>query len=54
MIDVLTAEGNYFGVAARYVQALIELDTARYTLLARTGKLLEALSIAPATLDPRR
>lgn len=54
LLDVLTAEGNYFGVAARYVQALIELDTARYTLLARTGKLLEALSIAPATLDPRR
>lgn len=53
LIDVLTAESNYFGVAARYVQSLVELDTARYTLLARTGRLLDALSIPPATLDPR-
>jgi outer membrane protein, adhesin transport system len=53
LTDVLTAESNYFGVAARYIQALIELDTARYTLLARTGKLLDALAIPPATLDPR-
>lgn len=53
LTDVLTAEGNYFGVAARYVQSLVELDTARYTLLARTGRLLDALSIPPATLDPR-
>jgi outer membrane protein, adhesin transport system len=51
--DVLMAESNYFGVAARYIQALIELDTARYSLLARTGKLLEALAIPPAALDPR-
>ena len=51
--DVLTAESNYFGVAARYVQSVIELDTARYTLLARTGKLLDALAIPPAALDPR-
>lgn len=53
LVDVLTAESNYFGVAARYVQSVIELDTARYTLLARTGKLLEALAIPPAALDPR-
>ncbi|UVO55785.1 TolC family protein [Sphingomonas sp. SUN039] len=53
LTDVLTAQSNYFGVAARYVQAVIELDTARYTLLARTGKLLEALAIPPAALDPR-
>lgn len=51
--DLLTAESNYFGVAARYVQSVIELDTARYTLLARTGKLLDALAIPPAALDPR-
>ena len=53
LFDVLTAESNYFGVAARYVQSVIELDTARYTLLARTGKLLEVLAIPPAALDPR-
>lgn len=53
LFDVLGAESNYFGVAARYVQTVTELDTARYVLLARTGKLLEALDIKPAELDPR-
>ena len=40
------------GVAARYIQTVIELDTARYALLARTGRLLPALGIDPVTLDP--
>lgn len=53
LIDVLGAESNYFGVAARYIQTLTELDTARYILLARTGKLLGALDIKPAALDQR-
>ena len=51
--DVLTAESNYFGLAARYIQSVIELDTARYTLLARTGKLLDTLSIPSSALDSR-
>lgn len=53
LFDLLTAESNYFGVATRYIQTVIELDSARYALLARTGRLLPALGIEPATLDPR-
>ncbi|WP_440978509.1 TolC family protein [Sphingomonas pseudosanguinis] len=51
LFDLLSAENNYFGVAARYIQAVTELDTARYVLLARTGRLLRALQIDPATMD---
>ena len=53
LFDLLGAESNYFSVAARYVQTVIELDTARYALLARTGRLLSALAIQPAALEPR-
>lgn len=53
LFDLLGAESNYFGVAARYIQTVIELDSARYALLARTGRLLPALGIDPATLDSR-
>lgn len=51
LFDLLAAESNYFGVAARYVQTVIELDTARYALLARTGRLLPALGIQPAAAE---
>ncbi|MEJ8629606.1 TolC family protein [Sphingomonas sp. I4] len=53
LFDLLSAENNYFGVAARYIQTVIELDSARYALLARTGRLLPALGLDPVTLDPR-
>lgn len=53
LFDLLGAQSNYFSVAARYVQTVIELDTARYVLLARTGRLLPALAIEPASLDPQ-
>lgn len=53
LFDLLGAESNYFGVAARYIQMVIELDSARYALLARTGRLLPALGIDPVTLDSR-
>lgn len=53
LFDLLGAESNYFGVAARYVQTVIELDTARYALLARTGRLLPLVGIEPLTLDRR-
>ena len=53
LFDLLGAESNYFGVAARYIETVTELDTARYALLARTGKLLGALSIDPKGLDPK-
>ncbi len=53
LFDLLAADNNYFGVAARFIQTTIELDTARYALLARTGRLLPALNIQPAALDLR-
>ena len=53
LFEVLTAETNYFSVAARYIQTVAELDTARYVLLARTARLLPALGIAPDGLRTR-
>ena len=53
LFDLLGAEANYFGVAARYLQTVTELDTARYVLLAKTGKLLDVLHLDPRALDPR-
>ena len=53
LFDLLATNSNYFGVATRFVQTMIELDIARYSLLARTGRLLPMLSIKSATLEPR-
>jgi adhesin transport system outer membrane protein len=53
VFDLLGAQSNYFGVAARYLQTVIELDTARYALLARTGRLLSVLGIPSNTAEPR-
>lgn len=53
LFDLLAANSNYFGVATRFVQTMIELDIARYSLLARTGRLLPVLDIKSATLEPR-
>jgi adhesin transport system outer membrane protein len=50
LFDVLEANDAYFETAVAYVQAISELDAARYVLLSRTGKLLEALDIAPPEL----
>jgi adhesin transport system outer membrane protein len=50
LFDVLGAEGSYFSVATAYIEALIELDSARYVLLSRTGRLLDRLGIDPARL----
>jgi adhesin transport system outer membrane protein len=49
LFDVLEANDAYFGTAVAYVQAISELDAARYVLLSRTGKLLEALDIEPSS-----
>lgn len=54
LFDLIGAEANYFGVAARYVQTVTELDTARYILLARTGRLLGAVGVDPARLDQNK
>ena len=53
LFNVLTVGDDFLGAAANYVLASAELDTARYTLLARTGRLLQALQInSPATMRP--
>jgi adhesin transport system outer membrane protein len=41
LFDVVAAEDAYFESAAAYIQALSELDAARYVLLSRTGGLLD-------------
>jgi adhesin transport system outer membrane protein len=45
LFDVVAAEDTYFEAAAAYIQAIAELDAARYVLLSRTGGLLELLGI---------
>jgi adhesin transport system outer membrane protein len=45
LFDVVAAEDAYFESATAFIQALTELDAARYVLLSRTGRLLEALRI---------
>ncbi|PTQ12354.1 agglutination protein [Sphingomonas oleivorans] len=49
LFDVLATEDDYFETAATYIRAVADLDTARYVLLSRTGRLLAALSIAPTS-----
>ena len=50
LIDVTQAENAFFESATSYIQALTELDAARYVLLSRTGRLLDTLGIAPDRL----
>jgi len=50
LFDVVAAEDAYFETATAYIQALSELDAARYVLLSRTGQLLGALRIDPAAV----
>lgn len=45
IFDVLTVEEELFQSAASYLQGLSELDTTRYVLLARTGRLLDCLQV---------
>ncbi|MEK6637805.1 MAG: TolC family protein [Pseudomonadota bacterium] len=45
LFDVLAAEQSYFETAASYLQAVTDLDTARYILLARTGGLADVLVV---------
>ena len=48
LFDVVAAEDAYFETATAFIQALSELDAARYVLLSRTGELLDSLGIDPA------
>jgi adhesin transport system outer membrane protein len=54
LFDVVAAEDAYFEAAAQFIQALSELDAARYVLLSRTGGLLDALDIEPSTTGGQR
>ena len=45
LFDVVAAEDAYFEAATSYIQALTELDAARYVLLSRMGRLLDILQI---------
>jgi len=45
LFDVVAAEDSYFSSATAYIQALTELDAARYVLLSRMGRLLDSLQI---------
>lgn len=53
LFDVVAAEDSYFEAATAYIQALTELDAARYVLLSRTGRLLDALDIDPEQVSGR-
>lgn len=48
LFDVADAQNVYLRAAGAYIQALTELDTARYLLLARTDRLLDIVGIAQA------
>ena len=47
LFDVVAAEDSYFESATAYIQALSELDAARYVLLSRMGRLLDILEVDP-------
>ncbi len=52
LFDVLAAEDNLFSAATAYVQTLTELDTARYVLLSRSGRLTAALDLPTPAETP--
>ena len=54
LFDVAAAEGAYIQGATAYIQTLIDLDIARYTLLFRTGRLLESLGVDPTRMEMGR
>lgn len=45
LFDVADAQNVYLDAASAYIQALTELDQARYILLLRTGRLLDTLGL---------
>lgn len=49
--DVAAAEEAFFESASAYIEALTELDTSRYILLFRTGRLLQSLDIDSELLE---
>jgi adhesin transport system outer membrane protein len=49
LFDIGRAEEAYFTTATSFIEGLIELDSARYVLLSRTGRLLEAVGFVSDT-----
>ncbi len=45
LIELLRAEQDYFAAATNYLQGVVELDVARFTLLARTGEILDVAGV---------
>ncbi len=45
LIELLRAEQDYVGAAESYLQGVVELDIARFTLLTRTGELLDTVGV---------
>jgi adhesin transport system outer membrane protein len=45
LFDVLNASDTFYAAAVGYIQAVAQRDAARYVLLSRTGKLLDAFGI---------
>ena len=45
LIELLRSEQDYFSAAASYLQGVVELDVARFTLLARTGEILPVMGV---------
>lgn len=46
LIELLRIEQDYVTAAGNYLQGVIELDVARYTLLVRTGEILPAVGVS--------
>jgi adhesin transport system outer membrane protein len=49
LIELLRSEQDYLSAATSYLQAALELDVARYTLLDRTGEILPAVGVEFST-----
>lgn len=54
LFDIIDSNDAYFGAAAAYIESLADRDAAHYVLLARTGRLLDALGIDSAYLQARK
>lgn len=52
LFDVADAQSAYFAAAIAYIEALTELDSARYQLLERTGRILPLFEDEAVLQDP--
>jgi outer membrane protein, adhesin transport system len=54
LFELLESEQSSSSAAEGYIQTLVELDAARYVLLARTGRLLPVFGISAASAEKAR